>query len=252
MSQIAITRAASTGFRVPTESGFRGAVREHNERVVLRPPLVVPLAALAGFVLLLVLVATGWPPLREWDTDLSARARDLGQGRPGWVATLRVVTDAGATVSFVAAGVVLAVVLLTRRAYRLMRLTLMVVVVVPVLWAVLHLVLHRPRPLDGFVVITSNGFPSGHTSHATAAGMLAVLLLWPRLRVAGRITVVTCAVAFTALIGVSRVALLAHWPSDVLGGLLLGTAVVSLAARAPGPGSPPVPGCAGRASSGSG
>ena len=41
----------------------------------------------------------------------------------------------------------------------------------------------------------------------------------------------TCGVAFAVVIGVSRVGLLAHWPSDVLGGWLLGLAVVPLVFR---------------------
>jgi undecaprenyl-diphosphatase len=39
----------------------------------------------------------------------------------------------------------------------------------------------------------------------------------------------TAAVLFAGVIGLSRVALLAHWPSDVLGGYLLASAVVPAA-----------------------
>jgi undecaprenyl-diphosphatase len=116
----------------------------------------------------------------------------------------------------------------------------------------MHGLLHRPRPAGGFVDIDSNGFPSGHTSHAAAAGLALALLLWPRLTAAGRVAVATLAVALAVGIGFTRVALLAHWPTDVLGGWLLALAVVPIVALAttrrhrpppapPGSSAPPAP-----------
>jgi undecaprenyl-diphosphatase len=105
-----------------------------------------------------------------------------------------------------------------------------VTVLVPVLWALMHLWLTHPRPVGGFVVVTTNGFPSGHTSNATAAAWVAVLLLWPRRTARGRAVLVAAAVAFALLVGLSRVVLLAHMPSQVAGGWLLGSAVVPLLA----------------------
>lgn len=193
-----------------------------------RPPLAVPLAALAGFVALLGLVVGRWPPLVAWDAAMSARARGYGHQHPGWVATLRVVTDIGATVPFLAVGAVLTVALLLLRRYADAAVTGCVTAVVPLTWAAAHAWLYRPRPLDGFVVPLSNGYPSGHTSNATALALLGVLLLWPRLRRAGRLVAVVAAVLLAGFVGLTRVALLAHWPSDVLGGWLLGIAIVPL------------------------
>jgi undecaprenyl-diphosphatase len=203
----------------------------------------------AAFVALLVLVAGGWAPLYAADRAVSARALASGRDHPAWVTTMRLVTDAGATVTFLAAGVALAVVLFLLREYGSAAATALVVALVPVLWGVQHEFLHRPRPVGGFVAVESNGFPSGHTAHATALALLVVFLVWGR---RGWPITVICAVLFAALIGVSRVALLAHWPSDVVGGWLLGLAVVplvmwavpgALRSRAPTPaGTPPGPG----------
>ena len=62
--------------------------------------------------------------------------------------------------------------------------------------------------------------------------LVAVLLLWPHLAKRGRALVAVAAAAVAVLVGVTRVVLLAHWPTDVLGGWLLALAVVPLTAYA--------------------
>ena len=83
----------------------------------------------------------------------------------------------------------------------------------------------RPRP-SGFSV----GFPSGHT---TAAAVFAVIALYlvgrARLRPAAQLCLQITAVAMMLLVGWARIVLHAHWPTDVLGGLLLGTGCAAAA-----------------------
>ncbi|MGW0434223.1 phosphatase PAP2 family protein [Micromonospora sp. NPDC003197] len=230
--------------------------------MIARPPLAVPLFALGGFVILLGLVLAGWTPLVDFDTSISHAFRDYGHRNPDLIAVLRVATDAAATLPFLLGGVVAASVLIARGQRAAGVCCLLVTAVVPVLWSLQHWLLHRPRPLDGFVTATSNGFPSGHTSNAAAIALVVVLLLWPRQARTGRVVTVVLAVGFALFIALTRLALLAHWPADVLGGWLLALVVVPLAARtatartrfsgapagsAPGPESPPAPGCADRA-----
>ncbi|MBE1492649.1 phosphatase PAP2 family protein [Plantactinospora soyae] len=200
--------------------------------MIARPPLVVPLLALAGFLVLLALTAGGWAPLEEFDDALSDGFRGYGDASPTLVDVLRVATDVAATVPFVVAGLVISIALATLSQRRPAMLCALVTVSVPVLWGLMHWLVHHPRPVDGFVVVESNGFPSGHTSNAAAAALAAVLLLWPHLAILGRVVTVTLAVAFAVFVGLTRLALLAHWPADVLGGWLLALVVVPLAARA--------------------
>ena len=76
----------------------------------------------------------------------------------------------------------------------------------------------RPRP-SGF----SLGFPSGHsTAAATFAVVLIYIVTRERLTPAQRHGIQAGAIALMALVGWARIVLHAHWPTDVLGGVLLG------------------------------
>ncbi|MGI5214160.1 phosphatase PAP2 family protein [Plantactinospora sp. CA-290183] len=199
--------------------------------MIARPPLAVPLLALAAFLVLLALTLGGWAPLDRFDAAASDGFREHGTANPRLVSVLRVATDVAATVPFVAAGLLVGLALAARSRRRAAAFCVAVTVVVPVLWGLMHALVHHPRPVDGFVVVHSNGFPSGHTSNAAAAALVAVLLLWPRLAGPARPVAVALAALFALFVALTRVALLAHWPTDVLGGWLLALAVVPLLAR---------------------
>lgn len=90
-------------------------------------------------------------------------------------------------------------------------------------------VVGRARPVVEHAVDHAPGysFPSGHATNTTVAAIVLLVLLWPLLRRRGRATGVVLAVAVVLLIGLDRVMLGAHFPSDVLGGYLLGAAVAA-------------------------
>jgi membrane-associated phospholipid phosphatase len=91
----------------------------------------------------------------------------------------------------------------------------------------------RMRPPQQFWLAQPDGFsfPSGHTTTATMGYILIAWLLaqlWP----ARRIPLFVGAAVVAAAVGLSRVYLGVHWPSDVLAGWALGLAWLSLAALA--------------------
>ncbi len=83
----------------------------------------------------------------------------------------------------------------------------------------------RPRLLVHLEKVTSTSFPSGHSMASSSLYVtLAFVASRSRLLRRRRGALIAGASAFASLIGATRVYLGVHWPTDVLGGLALGTA----------------------------
>ena len=99
----------------------------------------------------------------------------------------------------------------------------------------------RPDLLDPVVQERGFSFPSGHSALGMVAwGVLGVLVLRSRLPHGVRIGIVAVLAVVIVLIGVSRVWLGVHYPTDVLAGWTAGAVIVLVYARltrrvSPGP-----------------
>jgi len=112
--------------------------------------------------------------------------------------------------------------LLARQAWRTFSLALLALVGTSIFVPLLKWILHKPRPIDLYSGAEAFSFPSGHSAYAAVIlGLIAVLGARGRSRHV-QTTVWTTAIFITTLVGVSRIYLSAHWPSDVMGGLLFG------------------------------
>ncbi|MFF4130339.1 phosphatase PAP2 family protein [Streptomyces mirabilis] len=209
----------------------------------LDPPLRTPAPRTAALttavltvpsVLLLVLVAFSWRPLLVLDGDIARTTHRWAVDEPGATQVFRVLTDwVWDPWTMRALGALVVLLLVWRRSAWW-----------PVLWVTAACVLGtvvqqslkaavgRARPVWPDPVDSAHyaAFPSGHAMTAT---VVCGLLLWLlQLYGAGRAlrrTALALAVVSVVGVGLTRVWLGVHWPSDVLGGWLLGALVVALA-----------------------
>jgi undecaprenyl-diphosphatase len=195
------------------------------------PWLFVGVAAGCFLALGLAVVIDG-KPYFPWDLAVSRAVQsDLG---PGLVAPMRGLSLPGDELLWSSSLVVLACLAVLALGRRREAMALLAVVLVGQVLkiAIKHLV-NRPRPSDALVQVLTDAhehqsFPSGHTVHYTVFfGFLCYLSLtlakpralrWPLFAIFG---------AFVLFIGLARIYLGAHWVTDVIGGYLLGGAVLA-------------------------
>lgn len=97
---------------------------------------------------------------------------------------------------------------------------------------VVKILTSRARPDQALVETLSSAYPSGHAVRAAAVyGLIAWLALLVARGWASRVLIVVAAVALIALNALARVALAAHWPTDVLIGLVVGTVWLTVSLR---------------------
>jgi len=89
------------------------------------------------------------------------------------------------------------------------------------------LLVGRARPIVEDPVSHSPGFsfPSGHAFNAAVVTTVVVFLLWPLLSTAGHRVAIALAVLFSLVVGLDRIFLGVHFPSDVLAGYVLGVGI---------------------------
>lgn len=184
---------------------------------ILHPRGVLLLTAGAFAALAIAVILAGALP-----ADAAARDGLLALASPLVVAVMRIVTRMGHAWFLVPATLLLFGVFPEARARWWVWVGLMLMA--PVAESTLKFLIGRPRPFDA-----SYGFPSGHAT-AAAAFFGAVFYLARSLRPPARTGVRILAAVAIVLVGLSRVMLRAHWPSDVLGGIALGLALASAAA----------------------
>ncbi|WP_161962523.1 phosphatase PAP2 family protein [Nocardioides speluncae] len=198
----------------------------------MRSALVVAGCAAAAFLGLLALVVAGWAPLHEVDTETVRRITDVTRRHDGYRRALAALTDALNAEWTVLAVAVVSLLLWWRRRAGTALWLFGVVGIGSLVGPVLKQLVDRPRPEIAEPVHAFSGlsFPSGHSGSATLAAAALLLVAWPRLGPGARVAAVVAAVAFPLLSGWTRLALGGHYPSDLLGGVLLGIAWVAACA----------------------
>ncbi|GAA2340774.1 phosphatase PAP2 family protein [Streptomyces kunmingensis] len=200
-----------------------------------RAPLTAALAT--ACLLLLLLVAAGWSPLLDLDGSIVRALHRRAVADPGLTHTNRILSDwVWDPWAMRAACAVIVALLVWRLRDRVLGMWLLVTCALGTLvQQALKAAVGRPRPVWSDPVDSAHfaAFPSGHAMTATVVCGLALWLL--RRYGAGPVLWgVALAVSVVSVLGVglTRLWLGVHWPSDVLGGWLLGALTVALSTTA--------------------
>lgn len=200
------------------------------------PALLCAVLCALVFGLLLTLVAVRWEPLMAVDRALAGALHRTAVAAPGWTRLNRVLSDWLWDPWMMRVVLVAAVVLLVRRGERLLGGWVAATALVGTgLQQVLKAAVGRDRPVwpDPVDAAHYAAFPSGHAMSALIAGALVLWLLCRcGARSLWRWTAGAVAVVSVVGVGFTRVYLGVHWLSDVVGGWLLGGALVAAAAAA--------------------
>jgi membrane-associated phospholipid phosphatase len=164
-----------------------------------------------------------WTWLHRMDWSLLTAARDMALKHPLWLRFWEGVSYVLGPVPMSVLGIAVTVFALVMRNLRAaLVLALACGPLNEFATAAAKALVNRPRPATMLVVAPSTSFPSGHALEAMAALLAIVWVFSPVMsRLIRRLAVVVAAVSVLA-VGVSRVALNVHYPSDVLAGWSLG------------------------------
>lgn len=163
-----------------------------------------------------------WSWLHRVDWSLLDAAHGIAVKHPAWVRFWGVVSFALGPVPLRLLGFGAAVAALVRREVRAALVLLACAPLSGLATTAAKALVNRPRPSTMLVAASSSSFPSGHALEATAALLAMLAFVLPMLsRALGRAAIALTALSL-ALVGIARVALNVHYPSDVLAGWSLG------------------------------
>lgn len=198
-----------------------------REPIVLLGLLVV-LVAGWGFVALAGEVFEGdTQALDQWSVRSLRHPGDLARPiGPPWLAEVgRDLTALGGTAVLLLAIVTTAGFLLIERAYRMLGILLVSTLGGVSVSLLMKHFFDRPRPdiVPHLSQVYTNSFPSGHSMMSAIVYLTLAALVAPRLRSFWiRFYVIAVAVLLTMLVGISRVYMGVHYPTDVVAGWAAG------------------------------
>ncbi|HKI40763.1 MAG: phosphatase PAP2 family protein [Mycobacterium sp.] len=189
-----------------------------------RSALAIPLAvaAVAVYALMWAGYRQQWGWLHRVDWSLLNCAHDIAVKHPLWVRFWDGLSFALGPAPLRLLGMVATVAALVRRDVRAALVLLACAPLNGFVTLAAKSLVNRPRPPTMLVAATSTSFPSGHALEAMAALLAMLAFVRPMLsRAMGGVAIALVAVCVLA-VGIGRVALNVHYPSDVLAGWSLG------------------------------
>lgn len=186
--------------------------------------IVSAAAAVAVYALMWIGYASHWNWLTTIDSLWLEATHRYGAPRPGWVTAWNVFCTVLGPTAFRLVTVAVIIFSLARRNVRVAMFLVISVELAGLITEIAKYAANRPRPITALATAPSTSFPSGHAL-GVMVGVLALLtVVLPVVRQPLRAFLVACGAAVVVLIGVGRVVLNVHYPSDVLAGWALGYA----------------------------
>lgn len=200
-----------------------------NENGMLLPflYLVLSMLALSGFLLLAGQVVLD-PTMARSDEAISAFVQTLRNDMFTKAMLTTTMLGDGAVLAPVA--VLLVLVFVAYRHWNIAGSLTLAFVAASLFVPLTKSTLHRSRPISLFDGADSYSFPSGHSTMSMVVLGLVALTLAQSVPLIWRRMIYLVAAMLIALIGFSRIYLLAHWPTDVAAGFLFGGGLVFLMA----------------------
>ena len=206
-------------------------------------------ALLTAFAVQAALVVSGWPPLMAADQHIVETLTGVASAGPWLIDALTWLTDLGGS-GFAWLALTVAVIwLLIRRERALALYVASAGLGSAALVTGVKALADRPRPVLDEPIAAAPGlsFPSGHSLGSTVTYGVLLLVFVPIAPARWHRVIIAATAALVGLIGITRILLGVHFPSDVLGGWLLGAFWVLVTAiafrswhRSAGLGSPPL------------
>jgi membrane-associated phospholipid phosphatase len=182
--------------------------------------------AVAVYALMWIGYVLQWNWLAAVDSSSLDALHRYGIAHPGWVTAWNVFcTVLGPTVFRLLALVVI-IVALVRRNLRVALFLVISVELSGLLIEIAKLAANRPRPSTAFVSAPSSAFPSGHALGVMVSVFALLTVALPLVHRPLRAWLIGSGVVVVVLIGIGRVVLNVHHPSDVLAGWAIGYAYV--------------------------
>lgn len=178
--------------------------------------------ALALYALLWIGFAQQWPSIGAMDRFALDPLHEYGVDHPGWVTAWDVFCMVLGPTAFRLVALIVIVFALVRRNLRVALFLVISVELSGLVTEAAKAAANRPRPPEALVHAWGSSFPSGHAL-GVLVGVLALLTIaLPVVRRRMRIFLVVAGVVIVLAIGIGRVVLNVHHPSDVLAGWALG------------------------------
>jgi membrane-associated phospholipid phosphatase len=199
-----------------------GAGRDYVVGTRARWLIVTAVPAVVVYALLWIGYAMQWTWLSDLDAAGLAGPYWYGSAHPGWVTAWNVFCTVLGPFAFRLLAFVMIVIALMRRRGRIALFLTLTVELSAVTTEVAKAIADRPRPATALVYAPSTSFPSGHALGVMVAVLALLALAWPMLRPPLRAWWVAAGALVVVAIGVGRVVLNVHHPSDVVAGWALG------------------------------